>query len=174
MPTSPTLIESRRRAIDGIDRIRYTTSHPVEVTDTLVARPRRGAGAGRVTCTCRCRAAATTMLERMKRLHGGGGLPRHRRAAARAVPARTLSLSSDFIVGFPGETEDEFEATMTLVEALGFDTLFQLRLQPTRPGTPATDSGRRRCPWRVQEGTPGATAGAHPRRRRRAYRRRPW
>ena len=70
-----------------------------------------------------------------------------------------LSLTSDFIVGFPGETDADFEQTMKLVEDVGFDGAFSFVYSP-RPGTPAAELARSRCPPTVDAGAPRTAAGA--------------
>ena len=119
--------------IDGIDRIRFTTSHPVEFTPTLVDAYRDipelvshlhlpvQSGSDRVLAMMK---RGHTILEYKSKI----------RAVRRARPG--ISLSSDFIVGFPGETERDFEATMNLVEELDYDISFSFIYSP-RPGTPA-------------------------------------
>ncbi len=120
-------------AIPGLDRIRYTTSHPNELTDDLVeahgALPELmpylhlpvQSGSDRVLRAMNRKHTAARYLERVDALR-----------AARP----DLALSSDFIVGFPGETEDDFDATLGLVEAVGYAGAFSFKYSP-RPGTPA-------------------------------------
>ena len=119
--------------VDGIDRIRFTTSHPVEFRPTLIDAYRDipelvnhlhlpvQSGSDRV-------------LAMMKRGHTVLEYKAKIRALRRARPG--ISLSSDFIVGFPGETERDFEATLKLVEELDYDISFSFIYSP-RPGTPA-------------------------------------
>ena len=119
--------------IDGIDRIRFTTSHPVEFRPTLIDAYRDipelvnhlhlpvQSGSDRV-------------LAMMKRGHTVLEYKAKIRALRRARP--DISLSSDFIVGFPGETDRDFEATLKLVEELDYDISFSFIYSP-RPGTPA-------------------------------------
>ena len=119
--------------VDGIDRIRFTTSHPVEFRPTLIEAYRDipelvnhlhlpvQSGSDRV-------------LAMMKRGHTILEYKAKIRALRRARPG--ISLSSDFIVGFPGETERDFEATLKLVEELDYDISFSFVYSP-RPGTPA-------------------------------------
>ncbi len=122
-------------AIDGIERIRYTTSHPLDFTDELVEAYELvpelvshlhlpvQSGSDRILQLMKRNYTAADYLGWVKKL--------------RAVrPA--LSLSSDFIVGFPGETEQDFQATLDLIEAVGFDQSFSFLYSP-RPGTPAAD-----------------------------------
>jgi tRNA-2-methylthio-N6-dimethylallyladenosine synthase len=120
-------------AIPGIERIRYTTSHPREFTQRLadahasipqlvphVHLPVQ-AGSDRVLAAMK---RGYTVLEYK-------AIVRRLRAACPAI-----SISSDFIVGFPGERDADFEATMALVEDVGFDASFRF-LSSRRPGTPA-------------------------------------
>jgi tRNA-2-methylthio-N6-dimethylallyladenosine synthase len=126
---------SRLADIPGIARLRYTTSHPRDMTDDLIA-------------------AHGELPKLMPQLH----LPvqsgsdrilaamnrRHTRDEYLAVIARLraarpdLALSSDFIVGFPGETDADFRETLELVEAVGYASAFSFKYSP-RPGTPAAD-----------------------------------
>ncbi|MGZ8266730.1 MAG: tRNA (N6-isopentenyl adenosine(37)-C2)-methylthiotransferase MiaB [Burkholderiales bacterium] len=121
--------------IPGIDRIRYTTSHPREFTPRLIEVYRKvpklvshihlpvQSGSDRVLAAMKRGYTALEYKSIVRRLR-----------AARA----DISISSDFIVGFPGETEDDFAATMTLVEDVGFDSSFSF-LYSARPGTPAAE-----------------------------------
>jgi len=120
-------------AVDGIDRIRYTTSHPVEFSDSLIqAYAEVPQLANQVHLPVQ--SGSDRILMQMKRGHTA------LEYKARIKRLRTLrpdiSISSDFIVGFPGETDADFEATMNLIEAVGFDHSFSFIYSP-RPGTPA-------------------------------------
>ena len=121
--------------VPGIERIRYTTSHPVEFSDAIVA----------------CYAEIPALVEHlhlpvqsgsdrilmaMKRGHTALEYKATIRALRRVRP--NMSLSSDFIIGFPGETEADFAATMKLIEEIGFDTSFSF-IYSARPGTPAAE-----------------------------------
>ena len=122
-------------AVDGIDRLRFTTSHPAEFTDDIIeafaeipelvnhlhlpvqsgndnvlAQMKRGYS----------RAEYIEIMEKMKAVRPG------------------ISLSSDFIIGFPGETDEEFEDTMSLIEQVGFDFSYSF-VYSARPGTPAAE-----------------------------------
>ncbi len=120
-------------AIDGIDRIRFTTSHPVEFTDSLIQAyaevPELASylhlpvqhGSDRVLAAMK---RGHTILEYKQKI-------RKLRAARPGI-----SLSSDFIVGFPTETDRDFEALMNLIAEVGFDQSFSFVYSP-RPGTPA-------------------------------------
>ena len=122
-------------AIEGIDRIRYTTSHPAELTGSLVdvygevpelvshLHLPVQSGSDRILALMKRTYTARDYVEKVRRLR-----------AARP----DLSLSSDFIVGFPGETDADFEATMDLIDEVGFDTSFSF-IYSARPGTPAAE-----------------------------------
>ena len=121
--------------VPGIERIRYTTSHPVEFSDAIVA------------CYAEIPAlvdhlhlpvqsGSDRILMAMKRGHTALEYKATIRALRRIRP--DMSLSSDFIIGFPGETEADFAATMKLIEEIGFDTSFSF-IYSARPGTPAAE-----------------------------------
>ena len=121
--------------VPGIERIRYTTSHPVEFTDAIVA------------CYAEIPAlvdhlhlpvqsGSDRILMAMKRGHTVLEYKATIRALRKIRP--NISLSSDFIIGFPGETETDFAATMKLIEDIGFDTSFSF-IYSARPGTPAAE-----------------------------------
>jgi len=120
-------------AIDGIDRIRYTTSHPIEVTDSLIevyAEVPELVGHLHLPV----QSGSDRLLTAMKRGHTALEYKASVRRLRQARPG--LSLSSDFIVGFPGESDADFEATMDLIAEVGFDHSFSF-LYSARPGTPA-------------------------------------
>ena len=121
--------------VPGIDRIRYTTSHPVEFSEAIVACY------GEIPALVDhlhlpVQSGSDRILMAMKRGHTTLEYKATIRALRRLRP--NISLSSDFIVGFPGETEDDFAATMKLIEEIGFDTSFSF-IYSARPGTPAAD-----------------------------------
>ncbi|MCG8612959.1 MAG: tRNA (N6-isopentenyl adenosine(37)-C2)-methylthiotransferase MiaB [Pseudomonadales bacterium] len=122
-------------AIDGIDRIRFTTSHPVEFTDALID----------VYSTVPelvshlhlpVQSGSDRVLAAMKRGHTALEYKSKIRRLRSIRP--DISISSDFIIGFPGETEKDFEATMKLINDIGFDISFSF-VYSARPGTPASD-----------------------------------
>ena len=120
-------------AIDGIDRIRYTTSHPVEMSDSLIEVY---AEVPELVSHLHLpvQSGSDRILALMKRGHTA---LEYRDKVARLRERRPdLSLSSDFIIGFPGETDADFEATMQLVTELDFDHSFSF-IYSARPGTPA-------------------------------------
>jgi tRNA-2-methylthio-N6-dimethylallyladenosine synthase len=120
-------------AIPGIERIRYTTSHPREFTQRLAeAHARLPQLAPHVHLPVQ--AGSDRVLAAMKR----GYTVLEYKAIVRRVRAAcpAISISSDFIVGFPGESDADFEATMKLIEDIGFDASFSF-IYSRRPGTPA-------------------------------------
>jgi tRNA-2-methylthio-N6-dimethylallyladenosine synthase len=119
--------------IDGIERIRFTTSHPVEFTDSLIqayAEVPKLANYLHLPV----QHGSDRILARMKRGHTILEYKQKIRKLREVRP--DISLSSDFIVGFPGETDDDFEALMNLVAEIGFDQSFSF-IYSARPGTPA-------------------------------------
>ena len=122
-------------AIPGIERLRYTTSHPKEFTQRLIEAH---AGIPQLAPHVHLpvQAGADRILAAMKR---GYTVLEYKSIVRRLRALRPgISISSDFIVGFPGETEADFEATMKLIEEVGFDASFSF-LYSRRPGTPAAD-----------------------------------
>jgi tRNA-2-methylthio-N6-dimethylallyladenosine synthase len=121
--------------IPGIDRIRYTTSHPKEFTPRLIeAYTRIPKLVSHVHLPVQ--SGSDRILSAMKR---GYTALEYKSIVRRLRAARPdISLSSDFIVGFPGESADDFERTVKLVEDVGFDDSFSFVYSP-RPGTPAAD-----------------------------------
>ena len=122
-------------AMEGIERIRYTTSHPREMTqrliDTYASTPKLVSH-----LHLPVQSGSDRILVSMKR---GYTTLEFKSLVKKLKAARPgLSLSSDFIIGFPGETEEDFEKTMRLVEELNFDNSFSFVYSP-RPGTPAAD-----------------------------------
>jgi tRNA-2-methylthio-N6-dimethylallyladenosine synthase len=121
--------------IEGIDRIRFTTSHPVEFTDALIETYNKvpelvshlhlpvQSGSDRILMAMK---RGHTVLEYKSKL----------RRLKKIRP--NISFSSDFIIGFPGETEADFEATMKLIHEMDFDTSYSF-IYSARPGTPAAD-----------------------------------
>ena len=125
----------RLAKIDGLERIRYTTSHPRDMTDELIAAHGEieklmpylhlpvQAGSDRILAAMNRKHTAESYLKIIERLK-----------AARP----DLALSGDFIVGFPGETEADFQATLDLVKAVRYAQAYSFKYSP-RPGTPAAD-----------------------------------
>ncbi|MET0184343.1 MAG: MiaB/RimO family radical SAM methylthiotransferase, partial [Achromobacter sp.] len=121
--------------IPGIERIRYTTSHPKEMTARLIEAYAR---LPKLVSFLHLpvQAGSDPVLAAMKR----GYTTLEFKSVVRKLRAArpNLTLSSDFIVGFPGETEADFEKTMKLIDDVGFDTSFSF-VYSRRPGTPAAD-----------------------------------
>ena len=122
-------------AIPGIERIRYTTSHPREFTQRLIdAHARVPQLAPHVHLPVQ--AGSDRVLAAMKR---GYSVLEYKSIVRRLRSGRPgISISSDFIVGFPGESDADFEATMRLIDEVGFDASFSF-IYSRRPGTPAAD-----------------------------------
>jgi tRNA-2-methylthio-N6-dimethylallyladenosine synthase len=121
--------------IEGIDRIRYTTSHPVEFSDSLIDVY---AEVPELVSHLHLpvQSGSDRILARMKRGHTVLEYKSKIRRLRKIRP--DLSMSSDFIIGFPGETDADFQATMDLIEEIGFDQSFSF-IYSARPGTPAAD-----------------------------------
>ncbi len=122
-------------AIDGLERLRYTTSHPRDMDDELIDAH------GNVEklmpyLHLPVQSGSDRILKAMNRQHTGD---EYRALVHRIREARPdLALSSDFIVGFPGESDDDFEATMQLIRDVGYAQAFSFKYSP-RPGTPGAD-----------------------------------
>jgi len=121
--------------VPGIERIRYTTSHPVEFSDALI-EAYKDIPALVDHLHLPVQSGSDRILMAMKRGHTAIEYKSKIRALRKIRP--NISLSSDFIIGFPGETEQDFLATMKLIEEIGFDTSFSF-IYSARPGTPASD-----------------------------------
>jgi tRNA-2-methylthio-N6-dimethylallyladenosine synthase len=121
--------------VDGIDRIRYTTSHPVEFSDALIDVY---AEVPELVSHLHLpvQSGSDRILALMKRGHTVIEYKSKLRRLRKIRP--DISYSSDFIVGFPGETDADFEKTMNLIAEIGFDTSFSF-VYSARPGTPAAD-----------------------------------
>jgi len=121
--------------IPGIARIRYSTSHPRDVDDTLVAA-HRDLPALMPFVHLPVQSGSDRILSAMNRRHT---VEDYRRVLDRLRTARQdIAFSSDFIVGFPGETEEDFRATLALVTQIGYAGAYSFKYSP-RPGTPAAD-----------------------------------
>ena len=121
--------------IEGIERIRYTTSHPVEFSDSLI---QTYAQVPKLVSHLHLpvQSGSDRILSLMKRGHTAIEYKDKIRRLRKARP--DICLSSDFIVGFPNETEADFQATMDLIHSIGFDHSFSF-IFSARPGTPAAD-----------------------------------
>ncbi|MES9849372.1 MAG: tRNA (N6-isopentenyl adenosine(37)-C2)-methylthiotransferase MiaB, partial [Candidatus Thiodiazotropha sp.] len=122
-------------AVKGIQRIRFTTSHPVEFSDSLIEVY------GQVPelvsfLHLPVQSGSDRVLAMMKRGHMAIEYKAKIRRLREVRP--DITISSDFIVGFPGETEEDFEATLQLIEEVGFDHSYSF-IFSRRPGTPAAD-----------------------------------
>jgi tRNA-2-methylthio-N6-dimethylallyladenosine synthase len=122
-------------AVEGIERIRFTTSHPVEFSDSLIEVY------GQVPALVSflhlpVQSGSDRVLAMMKRGHMAVEYKAKIRRLREIRP--DITISSDFIVGFPGETEADFEATLKLIEEIGFDHSYSF-IYSRRPGTPASD-----------------------------------
>jgi len=121
-------------AIDGIDRIRYTTSHPIEMNDNLI---QAYAEVPELVSHLHLpvQSGSDRILAQMKRKHTALEYKSTIRKIRAVRP--DISFSSDFIIGFPGETDKDFEDTMNLIADVGFDLSYSFIYSP-RPGTPAS------------------------------------
>ena len=119
--------------IDGLARIRYTTSHPNDVDDDLIAAH---ADVAQLMPFLHLpvQSGSDKILDRMNRRHTAADYRKTIRKLREARPG--IAFSSDFITGHPGESDDDFEMTMRLVEEIGFGQAFSFKYSP-RPGTPA-------------------------------------
>ncbi len=134
-PADLALLIRYAAAIEGIDRIRFTTSHPMEFSDSLVEV--YGEVPELVSFLhLPVQSGSDRILGLMKRGHTAFDYKRKIRRLRAIRP--DISLSSDFIVGFPGETDEDFEHTMKLIEEIGFDHSYSF-IYSARPGTPAAD-----------------------------------
>ena len=132
-PADLALLIEHVAAIDGIERIRYTTSHPVDFSDRLIEAYARvpklvnhlhlpvQSGSDRILTAMKRRYTALEFKQKIRRV----------RAVRPDIP-----VTSDFIVGYPGETDRDFEATLALIDEVGFDQSFSF-IYSRRPGTPA-------------------------------------
>lgn len=121
--------------IDGIERIRYTTSHPIEVTDNLIQCHREIPELVN-QMHLPVQSGSDSILKLMKRGYSSAQYLEIIDKLREVQP--NIELSSDFIVGFPAETEKDFQATIDLVQKVKFDKSFSF-IYSARPGTPATD-----------------------------------
>jgi tRNA-2-methylthio-N6-dimethylallyladenosine synthase len=129
------LLLERLSEMPGITRLRYTTSHPLDMSDDLIAAHRdlpalmpqlhlpAQSGSDRILATMHRRHTRTDYLKLVSRLFKA---------------RQDLALTSDFIVGFPGESEEDFAATLSLVDEVGYSGAFSFKYSP-RPGTPGAD-----------------------------------
>ncbi len=125
----------RLAEIPGIDRLRYTTSHPRDVDDSLIA-VHRELPELMPQLHLPVQSGSDRILDAMNRRHTRDDYLRMIERLRNAKPS--LAFTSDFIVGFPGETDRDFADTMTLIEDVGFSGAFFFKYSP-RPGTPAAE-----------------------------------
>ena len=121
--------------IEGIGRIRFTTSHPLEFSDSLIEAYRDVPQLANYL-HLPVQSGSDRILSAMKR--GYTALEFKQKIRKLRAVRPDISVSSDFIVGFPGETDADFDKTMQLIEAVGFDQSFSF-IYSRRPGTPAAD-----------------------------------
>jgi tRNA-2-methylthio-N6-dimethylallyladenosine synthase len=134
-PSSLGRLLHRLAEIPGVARLRYTTSHPRDMDDSLIAA-HRDLPALMPQLHLPVQSGSDRILEAMNRKHTRAD---YLRVIGRLRAARpNMAFTSDFIVGFPGETDDDFNDTMTLIAEVGFVTAFSFKYSP-RPGTPAAD-----------------------------------
>jgi tRNA-2-methylthio-N6-dimethylallyladenosine synthase len=119
--------------VPGIERIRFTTSHPMDFSDNLV-QAYADIPALVDHLHLPVQSGSDRILEAMKRGHTADDYRERIKKLRRVRP--NISLSSDFIVGFPGEMQQQFDETMALIDEIGFDTSFSF-IYSARPGTPA-------------------------------------
>jgi tRNA-2-methylthio-N6-dimethylallyladenosine synthase len=125
----------RLAEIPGVARLRYTTSHPLDMDDSLYAA-HRDLPALMPQLHLPVQSGSDRLLDAMNRRHTRADYLRVIERLRAARPG--LAFSSDFIVGFPGETEDDFRDTLRLVDEVGFTSAFTFKYSP-RAGTPAAD-----------------------------------
>ena len=136
------LLRKVAREVPDLLRLRYTSPHPRHATASLVAAHRDLDVLARHV-HMPVQSGSNRLLRRMIRRYTREEYLERTRAltmARKATTGETLTLSTDIIVGFPGETEDDFEATLSLVREAGFSSLFAFKYSP-RPGTPALKLG---------------------------------
>ena len=121
--------------VPGIERLRYTTSHPRDMDDDLIAA-HRDLPKLMPQLHLPVQSGSDRILAAMNRRHTRADYLRVIERLRHACPA--LALTSDFIVGFPGETEEDFAATLSLVSEIGFSGAFSFKYSP-RPGTPGAE-----------------------------------
>ncbi len=127
---------SRLAEIEGLARIRYTTSHPADMTDELIAAHRDNPKL-MPFLHLPVQSGSDTILAAMNRRHSRADYLRLIKRIRAARP--DMALSGDFIVGFPGETDADFAATLSIVREVGYASAYTFKYSP-RPGTPAAQS----------------------------------
>ena len=125
----------RLAKIEGLDRLRYTTSHPRDMDDGLIAA-HRDIPQLMPYLHLPVQAGSDRILKAMNRRHTAGEYLRLVDKIRNARP--DIALSGDFIVGFPGETDGDFEATVSVIREVGYAQAYSFKYSP-RPGTPGAD-----------------------------------
>ena len=123
--------------IDGVARLRFMTSHPAEVNDSMIAAMRDHANISRYL-HLPVQSGSSKILRRMKRLYTREKYVETIARIREAVPE--IHFSTDVIVGFPGETEEDFAQSLSLIEEIRYGSLFAFKYSP-RPGTPSLKLG---------------------------------
>ena len=123
--------------VEGVMRLRFMTSHPAEVSDSMIAAMRDHANISRYL-HLPVQSGSSRVLRRMKRLYTRERYDETIARLREAIP--DIHFSTDIIVGFPGETEEDFQQTLSLIEEVNFGSLFAFKYSP-RPGTPALRIG---------------------------------
>lgn len=137
--------------VPGIARVRYTTSHPNDMSDDLISAHRE-IPALAPYLHLPVQSGSDSVLKSMNRRHDAAD---YLKTVARVREARPdIAFSSDFIVGYPGETDADFDQTMALASSVGFASAYVFRYSP-RPGTPAAE-----LPGQVDEATKARRLGA--------------
>jgi tRNA-2-methylthio-N6-dimethylallyladenosine synthase len=134
-PTDLAALLERVNEVEGIERIRFTTSNPVNLTRRLI-RALRDVPKACEYLHLPLQSGSDRILERMQRGYTRARYLELIQELRETVPG--LALSTDLIVGFPGETEADFEATVEMVERVGYDSVFAFRYSP-RPRTAAAE-----------------------------------
>ena len=124
-------------SIEGVVRLRFTTSHPAEVNDSMIAAMRDHANISRYL-HLPVQSGSSRVLRRMKRLYTREKYVETIARIRAAIP--DIHFSTDIIVGFPGETEEDFQETLSLIEEVRYGSLFAFKYSP-RPGTPSLKLG---------------------------------
>ncbi len=123
--------------VPGVLRLRFMTSHPAEVNDSMIAAMRDHRNISRYL-HLPVQSGSSRVLRRMKRLYSREKYLEVMARIREAIPE--IHFSTDIIVGFPGETEEDFQETISLIEEVGYGSLFAFKYSP-RPGTPSLKIG---------------------------------
>ncbi len=123
--------------LDGVARLRFMTSHPAEVNESMIGAMRDHANISRYL-HLPVQSGSSKILRRMKRLYTREKYVQTIARIREAVPE--IHFSTDFIVGFPGESEEDFQESLSLIEEVRYGSLFAFKYSP-RPGTPALRIG---------------------------------